>query len=58
MDKLRNIVLTKRSHDFVDHGQYTMERLPDNVLTAEQASSYLQATMDLIHRFPNSKCLS
>ena len=55
--RYRNVVTREALNDIVEHGQYTMERLPDNVLTAEQASSFLQSTIDLIHGFDNFEVL-
>jgi hypothetical protein len=55
--RYRNVVTREALDDLVQHGQYTMERLPDNVLTAEQIASYLQATIDLIRNFDNFEVL-
>jgi hypothetical protein len=53
----RNVVTHEALNDLIEHGQYTMERLADNVLTAEQTTSYLHDTIDLIHRFDNFEVL-
>lgn len=53
----RNVVTREALDDLVERGQYTMERVPDNVLTAEQTASYLQATIDLIRSFHNFEVL-
>jgi len=55
--RYRNIVTREALDDLVEHGQYTMERLPDNVLTAEQTAAYLEATLELVRRFPNFEVL-
>ncbi len=44
----RNVVTREALDDLIKRGQYTMERVPDNVLTAEQTASYLRDTIDLI----------
>lgn len=43
--------------DLVRHGHYRMERVPGNVLNAEQRASYLQATIELINDFGNFEVL-
>lgn len=53
----RNVVTREALADLAEHGQYTMERVPDNVLTAGQAASYLQATIDLIRTYENFEVL-
>ena len=53
----RNVVTREALDDLIERGQYTMERVPDNVLTAEQTASYLQATIDLIRSFDNFEVL-
>jgi len=53
----RNVVTREALDDLVERGQYTMERVPNNVLTAEQTASYLHATIDLIGRFDNFEVL-
>ena len=53
----RNVVTREALSDLVERGQYTMERVPDNVLTAEQTASYLRATIDLIRSFDNFEVL-
>jgi hypothetical protein len=55
--RYRNVVTREALNDLVEHGQYTMERLADNVLTEEQTAAYLQATMELIRSFPNFQVL-
>ena len=55
--RYRNVVTREALDDLVRHGQYTMERLLDNVLTEEQTASYLQATVDLIRSFDNFEVL-
>jgi len=55
--RYRNIATREALDDLVYHGQYTMERLVDNVLTTEQAVSYLQTTIDLIRSFDNFEVL-
>jgi hypothetical protein len=55
--RYRNVVTREALHDLVEHGQYTMERLAGNVLTEEQAAANLQATMGLMHDFPNFQVL-
>jgi len=56
--RYRNVVTREALDDLIQHGQYTMERLPGNVLTAEQTASYLQATIDLIRTFDNFEVLT
>jgi len=53
----RNVVTREALADLAEHGQYTMERVPDNVLTAEQAASYLRTTIDLIRTYENFEVL-
>jgi transcriptional regulator with XRE-family HTH domain len=53
----RNIVTREALNDLVEHGQYTIERLPDNVLTRGQASDFLQAAIELARSFPNFEVL-
>lgn len=53
----RNVVTREALADLAEHGQYTMERVPDNVLTAEQAASYVRATIDLIRTYENFEVL-
>ena len=55
--RYRNVLTHEALDDLVQHGQYTMERLPDNVLTEEQTASYLQTTIDLIRSFDNFEVL-
>ncbi len=55
--RYRNVVTREALDDLAKDGQYTMERLPDNVLTAAQAASYLQTTIDLIRSFDNFEVL-
>jgi hypothetical protein len=44
----RSVVTREALDDLIKRGQYTMERVPHNVLTAEQTASYLRDTIDLI----------
>jgi transcriptional regulator with XRE-family HTH domain len=53
----RNIVTREALDDLVQYGQYTVEHLPDTVLTTEQTASYLEATIDLIRRYDNFQVL-
>ena len=53
----RNVVTREALEDLVERGQYTMERVPDNVLTAEQTASYLRATIELIRSYDNFEVL-
>ena len=55
--RYRNVVTREALKDLIKDGQYTMERLPHNTLTAEQAASYLQTTIDLIRIFDNFEVL-
>ncbi len=55
--RYRHVVTREALHDLVEHGQYTMERLADHVLTKEQAAANLQATIELIRGFPNFQVL-
>lgn len=55
--RYRNVVTREALDDLVKHGQYTMERLADNVLTEEQAAAYIQATIELIRGFRNFQVL-
>ena len=53
----RNVVTREALDDLVRHGHYRMERVPGNVLNAEQRASYLQATIELINDFGNFEVL-
>jgi transcriptional regulator with XRE-family HTH domain len=53
----RNVVTREALADLVQHGQYTMERVRGNVLTAEQTASYLQDTIDLIRSYDTFEVL-
>jgi transcriptional regulator with XRE-family HTH domain len=55
--RYRNVVTREALHDLVQNGQYTLERLSDNVLTEEQTASYLQTVIDLVRSYYNFEVL-
>lgn len=53
----RSVVTREALDDLVRRGQYTMERVPGNILTAGQTASYLRDTIALIRDFRNFEVL-